>query len=94
MNGLIEASAGGWSYGGAILTFAFPMILFIAVMGALYVVYTKPEAVPGRFRENGQPVSATRVVWAPMLKNNEPVADQVDAAGGEEHVAEGIEVQE
>ena len=30
------------------LTFVFPMILFIAVAAALYVLYTKPEIVPGR----------------------------------------------
>lgn len=84
----------GWTYGGAILSFAFPMILFIAVMGALYVEYTKPELVPGRFRETGEAVSATRMVWPAHLARNEPVAGQAEAAGGEEHVAEGIEVQE
>jgi hypothetical protein len=84
----------GWSYGGAILTFAFPMILFIAVMAALYVVYTKPETVPGRFHETGAPVSATRTVWERHLEQNEPVAGQVEAAGGAERVAEGIEVHE
>jgi hypothetical protein len=93
MNGLIEATAGGWSYGGAILTFAFPMILFIAVSAALYVVYTKPEAVPGRYRQSGRPVSATRFVWASREPDG-PVADQAEAAGGEEHVAKGIEVEE
>ena len=46
---MIADSAGGaWSFGGSILTFAFPMILFIVVAGALYVAYTKPELVPGR----------------------------------------------
>ncbi len=84
----------GWTYGGAILSFAFPMILFIAVMGALYVEYTKPELVPGRFHETGEPVSATRMVSQAHLARNEPVGGQAEAAGGEEHVAEGIEVQE
>jgi hypothetical protein len=93
MNGLIEAS-GGWSYGGAILSFAFPMILFIAVMGALYVEYTKPEVVPGRFHETEAPVSATRTVWPAHLARNQPIGGQADAAGGEEHVANGIEVHE
>ena len=45
---MIADSAGGaWTFGGSILTFAFPMILFIVVAGALYVLYTKPEFVPG-----------------------------------------------
>ena len=48
MQGVIADSAGGaWTFGGSILTFAFPMILFIVVAGALYVLYTKPEFVPG-----------------------------------------------
>jgi hypothetical protein len=38
----------GWSFGGSILTFVFPMLLFIGVAVALYVLFTKPAAVPGR----------------------------------------------
>ena len=63
MHGLIADSAGGaWTFGGSILTFAFPMILFIVVAGALYVLYTKPEFVPGH-RAPGveRPVSYTAV---------------------------------
>jgi hypothetical protein len=62
--GLIAASAGSdWSYGGAILTFVFPMILFIAVAAALYVLYTKPQVVPGHpDLTNGRSVSSTSVV--------------------------------
>lgn len=48
MHGLIAANpTGDWTYGAAILTFVFPMLLFIAVAGALYVLYTKPHLVPG-----------------------------------------------
>jgi hypothetical protein len=48
VHGLITASAVmDWSYGASILTFVFPMLLFIAVAAALYVVYTKPHLVPG-----------------------------------------------
>jgi len=51
---------GDWSYGAAILTFAFPMLLFIAVAGALYVLYTKPHLVPGhRYNMQLRAVSAT-----------------------------------
>jgi hypothetical protein len=46
--GVIAASpTGDWTYGAAILTMVFPMLLFIFVAGALYVVYTKPHLVPG-----------------------------------------------
>jgi hypothetical protein len=48
VHSVIADSAGGaWSFGGSILTFAFPMILFVVVACALYVAYTKPELVPG-----------------------------------------------
>jgi hypothetical protein len=65
--GLVAASAGSdWTYGGSILTFAFPMILFIAVASALYVLYTKPHLVPGhRYQVNGRSVTATTDVRAP-----------------------------
>jgi hypothetical protein len=41
------ASSSAWSFGSSILTFAFPMILFVVVACGLYVAYTKPELVPG-----------------------------------------------
>jgi hypothetical protein len=48
VHGLIADGAGGaWTFGGSILTATFPMILFIVVAVALYVLYTKPESVPG-----------------------------------------------
>lgn len=64
MHALISAAPGNdWSYGASILTFAFPMILFIAVAGALWVLYTMPHPVPGhryqiagRQAVNGAPV--------------------------------------
>lgn len=60
MSGLIADGSSAWSYGGAILTFAFPMILFIAVGTALWVLYTKPHVVPGhRYQPNVESVTAT-----------------------------------
>jgi hypothetical protein len=43
----VDSNVSAWTFGGSILTFAFPMILFIVVAGALYVLYTKPESIPG-----------------------------------------------
>lgn len=67
MQGLIAAGADGdWSFGGSILTFAFPMILFIAVAGTLYVLYTKPHLVPGhRYQLMSRPAVATPAVTPP-----------------------------
>jgi hypothetical protein len=45
--GVIAAAGSDWTYGASILTFVFPELLFLAVAGALYVLYTKPHLVPG-----------------------------------------------
>jgi hypothetical protein len=67
VHGLIaDSDTSAWSFGGSILTFAFPMILFIVVATALYVIYTKPETVPGhRVRPPERPVSYTALPGVP-----------------------------
>ena len=81
MHGLIEASAASaWNYGGAILTFVFPMVLFLAVAGGLYVIYTKPSLVPGRRHQTvARPVGVTPVPGPPALQRDggdQPAARQ------------------
>jgi hypothetical protein len=74
VHGLIADGAGGaWTFGGSILTFAFPMILFIVVAGGLYVLYTKPEFVPGH-RAPGleRPVSYTAIPGQPTPTSDAP----------------------
>lgn len=54
---MVSAAAGDWTFGASILTFAFPMILFIAVGGALLVLYSKPHIVPGhRYQRERRPL--------------------------------------
>jgi hypothetical protein len=67
VHGIIADSAGGaWTFGASILTFAFPMLLFIVVACALYVTYTKPQMVPGhRPPAPERPVSYTPVPGQP-----------------------------
>ena len=66
------ASTSAWSFGGSILTFAFPMILFIVVACALYIAYTKPELVPGHRNPAAQrPVSYTAVPGKPSAHGDE-----------------------
>ena len=67
MHVLASAPPGSaWTFGGSILTFAFPMILFIVVACVLYVLYTKPETVPGHvIRPPERPVSYTPVAGLP-----------------------------
>jgi hypothetical protein len=73
VQGVIADSAGGaWTFGGSILTFAFPMILFIVVAGALYVLYTKPEFVPGHRPDAlERPVSYTAFPGKPEVTSEE-----------------------
>ncbi len=81
MHRLIADSAGSaWTYGGSILTFAFPMILFIVVACALYVIYTWPQRVPGHRDPAAQrPVSYTAVPGSPATDDGE----QAKPEGGE-----------
>ena len=64
----MNSNVSAWTFGGSILSFAFPMLLFIVVAGALYVLYTKPEFVPGH-RAPGleRPVSYTPVPGKPTV---------------------------
>jgi hypothetical protein len=63
---IADSAGGAWSFGGSILTFAFPMILFVVVACALYVAYTKPELVPGHRNPAAQrAVSYTAVAGPP-----------------------------
>jgi len=65
------ASTSAWSFGGSILTFAFPMILFIVVACALYIAYTKPELSPGHRNPAAQrPVSYTAVPGQPAAAHD------------------------
>jgi len=65
---IADSDTSAWSFGGSILTFVFPMILFIVVAVALYVLYTKPEMVPGhRVRPPERPVSYTALPGVPSV---------------------------
>ncbi len=68
---------------GAVLTFAFPMILFIIAVAALWVLYTTPHAVPrpgGGSR--GRSVSATLATKDPQPPARQPGDDGTRAAAG------------
>jgi hypothetical protein len=79
---MADGAGGAWTFGGSILTFAFPMILFIVVAGALYVLYTKPEYVPGH-RATGleRPVSYTAVPGTPAVAHGAQAAPAADPTG-------------
>jgi hypothetical protein len=75
----MATSAGSaWSYGGSILTFVFPMILFLAVAIGLYVIYTKPSVVPGHREQTvARPIGFTPVASVPDY--DQPAAGQTAA---------------
>jgi hypothetical protein len=69
------ASTSAWTFGASILSFAFPMLLFIFVASALYVLYTKPEYIPGHPAPGLQrPVSYTPVAGPPAVSYAAPAA--------------------
>ena len=81
-------SGDGWSFGGSILTFVFPMLLFIGVAFSLYVLFTKPAAVPGRRSSSTSehPVSYTPIpgpLTPAGAPGNPAEDDDTRAAGGE-----------
>lgn len=77
----------GWSFDGSIMTFAFPMLLFIGVAVALYVLYTKPSAVPGhRASTPDRPVSYTAVPGTPTA-TEAPVAPAPAPVAGDAAMA-------
>ena len=79
---IADSVGGAWSFGSSILTFAFPMILFIAVAAWLYVTYTKPELVPGhRNLSVERPIIHTQVPGTPPPPSavNDQKADQNSA---------------
>lgn len=93
MHGLIASSpSGDWTYGAAILTFAFPVALFIIVASALYILYTKPHLVPGhRYNMVLSSVSDTAVPGTPAVGPAAPPAVGPPASTPEQPPATGAE---
>jgi hypothetical protein len=42
------ASSSAWNAGGSILTFYFPIGLFVVIAGLLCLQFGRPHAIPGR----------------------------------------------
>ena len=98
MHGVLAAgaSSSAWSFGGSILTFAFPMILFVVVAAGLYVAYTKPELVPGhRNPAVRHSVSYTTVPGRPQTTvRDQPTSGDRATAGGQSAAAGQAETEE
>ncbi|HEY6309646.1 MAG TPA: hypothetical protein VIY52_02400 [Streptosporangiaceae bacterium] len=59
-----------WTFGASILTFVFPELLFVLVACTLYVLYTKPELIPGH-QIDERPVSYTPLPGQPTATAGE-----------------------
>jgi hypothetical protein len=44
---IYTTAATNWSLSGSILTFAFPMVLFIVAATVLYLLFSRPHRIPG-----------------------------------------------
>jgi hypothetical protein len=78
---LADPAGGAWTFGASILSFSFPMLLFIVVAAWLYVTYTKPELVPGhRNPAVEHPVIFTHVPGQPPATDS---ANEAKTEGGE-----------
>jgi hypothetical protein len=79
-----------WSYGGSILSFAFPMILFLTVATSLYVTFTKPTVIPGHREQTvARPTGFTPAVRLPG--HDQKTTGHAPAAGPQLAVAPGSE---
>jgi hypothetical protein len=89
----VNSNVSAWTFGGSILTFAFPMLLFIVVAGALYVLYTKPEFVPGHPAPGlERPVSYTPVPGKPTVEAQaQPATETAPASAAETPPASAAE---
>ncbi len=72
---IADPAYGAWTFGASILSFAFPMLLFMVVAAWLYVTYTKPELVPGhRNLSTERPIIHTPVPGTPPAADGETKA--------------------
>jgi hypothetical protein len=82
---IADPAGSAWTFGGSILTFAFPMLLFIVVACALYIAYTKPELVPGHRNPAAQrAVSYTAVPGNPATARDGKQRDGKQRDGKQE----------
>jgi hypothetical protein len=78
---VLSLSGGAWNFGASIMSFLFPMILFVLVASALYVAYTKLEVVPGHgVGAIERPVSYTAIPRPPETAADRPAAPAAPAA--------------
>ncbi|MGH3398674.1 MAG: hypothetical protein ACRDPO_28705 [Streptosporangiaceae bacterium] len=81
VHGLILASVSDNSPQGYNLTFAFWMILFIVIAGALYVIYSRPHKVPGHGPLRISSVAQPGALRPQAVPEPEAARDAATAAG-------------
>jgi hypothetical protein len=73
---LASATGSNWSSGGSLLTFYFPVALFIVVATSLYLEFSRPHASPDRRRlAAAGTIAVTQAATARPGKSATPPAD-------------------
>lgn len=86
---LADSSVSAWNFGASILTFLFPMILFVLTASTLFVLYTKPEVAPGHSARIAEhPVSYTAMPSLPEASAPPAAGSGAPAATAEAPPAE------
>ncbi len=76
---IADPAYGAWTFGASILSFAFPMLLFIVVASWLYVTYTKPELVPG----HRNPTAERPIIYTSVPGQPKADVEKAKPEGGE-----------
>lgn len=75
---LAQGNTSAWSYGGAVLTLLFPVLLFMLVAAWLFVVYNRPQRIPGSPRRE----RSAGHTW-PVKAVGEPAGQGTGGSGAE-----------
>jgi hypothetical protein len=77
------ATSSDWSSGGALLTFFFPIVLFVVIAAALYLRLSRPHTVPGL-----KPLTPAATV--PRTAPSGPKATDMGTAGPADDAANAV----
>ncbi len=95
---LAAATSSNWNAGGSVLTFYFPVGLFLVVAAILCLQFTRPHTIPGRRpfalarpSANGPAADTVTVAAADGDANPVPPSDEASGSGHDGSRASGAE---
>ena len=78
---MLAAANANWNAGGSILTFYFPISLFVAIAVILYLQFRRPHKVPGH----------RAIAISAAGGGAQPVPEAADAAGRDDQASGEVE---